>query len=446
MPCAEEDGASARACGPVKTTGGEGTKRRRLLTPSSPRAEEEPAVLLERFRESNSVEDEVAYTQALLRLEVGEEVQKRRGRTAAALHAVLERNGVAVATARPRDILSVLVRVSGRTGSRDGVLKDIPATQALENVVGDLRHFFDVRRDPGKWVPSTGQGNPARSCEVEAYVAAHGKLLLQHGVTPKSAPAMDESDAQAWMRAAQAVVERETTVAGRIRALRNRAHGGLLLQIGVRSIDVLRVEWPDIVERASAEEGEDPATEATGKVLLLLPDKPERKSAGRGRRTRKQVVLERQSDARYCAVAALEAFGAALQQTGWRLRGPVFTTQWPAEPKLPRQMGSTGAANAFRVIALLTGRPGCKPWPPKSFRSGMAQGRVDDARRGETGAAAEVRQQSLLRAALGRPGSSQHWTSLRGIARYQTTRIEDYFLLPPTTAGGAAGDARGAAC
>jgi hypothetical protein len=128
---------------------------------------------------------------------------------------------------------------------------------------------------------------------VEAYITALGKLLLQHGVTPKSAPAMDESDAHAWMRARGrrkwlSIGQGLTTVAGKIRALRNRAHGGPLLQIGVRSIDVLRLEWPDIVERASAEEGENPATEAAaGKVLLLLPDEPERKSAAQGRRTRK---------------------------------------------------------------------------------------------------------------------------------------------------------------
>lgn len=292
-------------------------------------------------------------------------MQRRRLRTEAALATQLQVSGRSLATALPEDVVAVLVDFSarGKTGSSDGALNGVAATQALQNILGDLRQQFDRERDSRAWIASCSQGNPARSSAVDAYVAGYAKLLLASGVVPKAAPAMTREDMRAWVDAAAAVLATERTPAGRLRAHRNHSFGLVLQALGVRKVDVLRLRWEGLVE-------------AEGNlVLLLLPAKPEIRAAARRRARRQEAVLrraasgseqrcdclgakrwrghdERERDGRcncsdcrpafrsddsacspsplrrYCAVAALEAFGRELEVQRYPLTGLVFAGSW----------------------------------------------------------------------------------------------------------------------
>jgi hypothetical protein len=244
-----------------------------------------------------------AGTALLIEYSVGAEVQKRRARTRARLQMQLQQSGRTIATALREDITEVLMRVPGRTRSRDGELRDLPATQALQNVLGDLRMQMDMERDSRVWMRSEGAGNPARSPEAEALMAGYGKLLLDHGITVRTTPPMTEDDAKAWMDAARGIAAREHTPSGRLRALRNFAYGSVQTRLGGRSIDVLRLDSEGVLERdrASIPALDGTAGERPAYVLLFMPGKSARRSNQRGRQTTTEVVLQRQAERRCAA-------------------------------------------------------------------------------------------------------------------------------------------------
>lgn len=225
---------------------------------------------------------------ALRQHAVGSDVQKRRRRSAEALAAQFAQSGRTLATAEPADVVAVLVQhaTRGRTNSPDGALVGVAASQALVNVLGDLRYLLDATRDSRPWIPSQRRGNPARSCEVDELLTGYGKLLLDSGVTPQPGSAMSQADTQAWLRAADDALRSERTPDGRLRALRNASYGAIVAHIGARSVDVLRCDWEYVLDQHGPAGGCDV-------VLLLLLGKPARRTSQRGRAKRQEVILER---------------------------------------------------------------------------------------------------------------------------------------------------------
>jgi hypothetical protein len=184
------------------------------------------------------------------------------------------------------------------------VLQKLPATQALQNVLGDLRTLLDMERDSRIWMRSEGAGNPARSPETEALITGYGKLLLDYGITVQSTPPMTEDDARAWMDAARVIAQRERTPAGRLRAWRNFAYGSVLTRLGGRSMDMLRLMWHGVLERDRAPLAalDGAAEERDSCVLLFMPGKSARRSNQRGRQGTTEVVLQRQENPRCAAL------------------------------------------------------------------------------------------------------------------------------------------------
>lgn len=241
----------------------------------------------------------------------GPEVQQRRQRTRRLLEAVLLTNGRTLASALPEDVVAVLQEcaLSGRTSSRDGELTGMAASQALQNVAGDLRHLFAEERSAHPWEPESSRGNPALSVPVADLLDGYSKYLLSKGVVPQAAPAMTRADSEAWMEEAWALMENERSPAARLRAARNACFGTVLAAVGPRSEEMLRCDWDCVLE--PAEEGGAGAE----KVLVVvtkteLQQAAQRRGAGGARwgargcePRRTQLVLERKDlpDEQRCA-------------------------------------------------------------------------------------------------------------------------------------------------
>lgn len=200
----------------------------------------------------------------------GPEVQQRRQRTRSLLDEVLLSSGRTVQTAQPEDVTTVLLRsaLNGRTSSRDGELKGVAASQALQNVAGDLRRIFNEERSAQPWEPGSGRGNPACSVLVADFLDGYAKYLLSKGVAPQAAPAMTRSDPEAWIEAAWAQVARERAPAARLRAIRNACCGTVLAAVGTRSVELLRCDWDCLLE---PKEGEGAAA---GKIRWCCSRRP----------------------------------------------------------------------------------------------------------------------------------------------------------------------------